>query len=132
MARLVWLVTGCSSGFGWAFVKQILHRGDLVIATARRVDSLQPLKDAGAAVLQLDVTSTQATLNAIITDAIAVYGHIDVLVNNAGYIAAGAWEDTPSVFRKFPLILILRSMLILSVTLKSVPISRQTYLVFSR
>ncbi|KUL91622.1 hypothetical protein ZTR_01365 [Talaromyces verruculosus] len=95
MAPLVWLVTGCSSGFGWAFVKQILQRGDLVIATARRVDSLQPLKDAGAAVLQLDVTSTQETLNVIITDAIAVYGHIDVLVNNAGYIAAGAWEDTP-------------------------------------
>lgn len=102
MTPLVWLVTGCSSGFGRTFVKQILQRGDLVIATARRVESLEPLKDAGAAVLQLDVNNTQDTLNAIITEATAVYGHIDVLVNNAGYIAAGAWEDTPSVFRGYP------------------------------
>lgn len=52
--------------FWLGFHQTILQRGDLVIATARRVDSLQPLKDAGATVLQLDVTSTQETLNAII------------------------------------------------------------------
>lgn len=43
----------------------------------------------------LDVTSDQATLNQIMHDAIAVHGRIDVLVNNAGYVVAGALEETP-------------------------------------
>ncbi|KAF4161536.1 hypothetical protein CNMCM6936_003377 [Aspergillus lentulus] len=93
MSPLVWLVTGCSSGFGRVFVEQILARGDRVIATARRAESIEDLRSNGAAVLQLDVTSDQETLNEIMAKAIAIYGHIDVLVNNAAYIAVGAWED---------------------------------------
>ncbi|KAL7931888.1 hypothetical protein V8C35DRAFT_329264 [Trichoderma chlorosporum] len=63
MAPLVWLVTGCSSGFGRDFVKDILSRGDKVIATARRLESLEDLKKTGAAVLQLDVTWDQKRIN---------------------------------------------------------------------
>ncbi|RHZ62453.1 SDR family oxidoreductase [Aspergillus thermomutatus] len=93
MSPLVWLVTGCSSGFGRVFVEQILSRGDCVIATARRVESIEDLRSNRVAVLQLDVTSDQETLNETMAKAIAIYGHIDVLVNSAAYIAAGAWED---------------------------------------
>ncbi|GIJ91260.1 hypothetical protein Asppvi_010225 [Aspergillus pseudoviridinutans] len=93
MSPLVWLITGCSSGFGRVFVEQILARGDRVIATARRAESIEDLRSSGAAVLQLDVTSDQKTLNETIAKAIAIYGHIDVLVNNAAYVAVGAWED---------------------------------------
>ncbi|KAK5997681.1 putative oxidoreductase YusZ [Cladobotryum mycophilum] len=93
MAPLVWLVTGCSSGFGEVFVRQILERGDKIIATARRPDSIEHLKKTGVATLKLDVTDDQATINETMYQAIAIHGHIDVLVNNAAYIATGAWED---------------------------------------
>jgi NADP-dependent 3-hydroxy acid dehydrogenase YdfG len=93
MAPLVWLVTGCSSGFGRVFVDEILRRGDKVIATARRSESLEDLKNTDAAVLQLDVTWNQSRINAAMESAIEIYGHIDVLVNNAAYLLGGAWED---------------------------------------
>ncbi|KAF5006346.1 hypothetical protein FDECE_7274 [Fusarium decemcellulare] len=93
MAPLVWLVTGCSSGFGRIFAQQILSRGDFVIATARRLETLDDLAKAGAAVLQLDVTQDPNTISDIVNKALGIYGHIDVLVNNAAYILGGAWED---------------------------------------
>ncbi|KAF3074466.1 putative oxidoreductase YusZ [Trichoderma lentiforme] len=93
MAPLVWLVTGCSSGFGLDFVNEILSRGDKVIATARRLESLEDLKKTGAAVLQLDVTWDQQRINETFKSAIQIYGHLDVLINNAAYVLGGAWED---------------------------------------
>ena len=66
----------------------------IVIATARRGhERLQSLKDAGAAILDLDVTASQEELDAIIKKALAIYGGIDVLVNNAGYIEAALIEE---------------------------------------
>jgi NAD(P)-dependent dehydrogenase (short-subunit alcohol dehydrogenase family) len=43
------------------------------------------------------VTLPQADIDAIVTSAIAIYGHIDVLVNNAGYIELGLAEGTSYV-----------------------------------
>ncbi|CEJ54395.1 hypothetical protein PMG11_00709 [Penicillium brasilianum] len=97
--QLTWLVTGCSSGLGEAMVKAILSKGDRVIATARASkgisgsERLSELKEAGAAVLELDVTSPQEELDEIAKTAWEVYGHIDVLVNNAGYVESGALEE---------------------------------------
>jgi NAD(P)-dependent dehydrogenase (short-subunit alcohol dehydrogenase family) len=54
---------------------------------------LSALKDAGAAVLELDVTSSQEQLDEIAKTAWEIYGHIDVLVNNAGYIEGGILEE---------------------------------------
>ena len=93
MPQLVWLITGCSSGFGEIFVRQLLARGDLVVATARRPERIQHLAGLGAATLQLDVTDSQQTIRERVAAAVAVHGRIDVLVNNAAYIATGAWED---------------------------------------
>lgn len=93
MASLVWLVTGCSSGFGRVFVDELLRRGDKVIATARRPESVADLKKTNATVLQLDVTWDQTRITEAINDAIGIHGHIDVLVNNAAYVLGGAWED---------------------------------------
>ncbi|KAH8177117.1 short chain dehydrogenase domain-containing protein [Sarocladium implicatum] len=95
MAPLVWLITGCSSGLGQALTIEALSRGEAVIATARNVKALASLAERGAATLALDVTSNQTTLNMTIEDAIAIHGRIDVLVNNAGYVLAGALEETP-------------------------------------
>ncbi|KAL2816689.1 hypothetical protein BJX63DRAFT_441443 [Aspergillus granulosus] len=90
---LVWLITGTSSGFGSEFVKQALSRGDKVIATARSVRNISHLKDLGAEVLQLDVTSPQSELNAKAAEAIAIFGRVDVLVNNAAFTQFGFLED---------------------------------------
>ena len=94
MTQLTWLVTGTSSGFGEEYVHSILAKGDRVIATARRGhDRLQKLQDAGAAILDLDVTAPQAELDATVKKALSIYGGIDVLVNNAGYIEAALIEE---------------------------------------
>ncbi|KAJ5522780.1 hypothetical protein N7513_013353 [Penicillium frequentans] len=97
--QLTWLVTGCSSGLGDAFVRAILDKGDRVIATARPskgvsgTDRLASLKEAGAATLELDVLAPQEELNAKAKEAWAIYGQVDVLINNAGYIEAGILEE---------------------------------------
>lgn len=93
--ELVWLVTGCSSGFGVDFVKTILARGDKAIATARNVDSLHALVDAGAAPLQLDVSAPASEIDEKVRQAIAIYGRVDVLLANAGYAQYGAVEEIP-------------------------------------
>lgn len=94
MPQLTWLVTGTSSGFGEQFVRSILAKGDHVIATARRGhERLGNLKDAGAAILDLDVTAPQAELDAKVKEALKIYGGIDVLVNNAAYIEAALIEE---------------------------------------
>ena len=94
MPKLTWLVTGCSSGIGEEFIKSVIKRGDKAIATSRgSTDRLRHLKDLGAATLSLDLTADQETLNKAVQDALAVYGDIDVLVNNAAYCEAGLTED---------------------------------------
>jgi len=94
MPQLIWLVTGCSSGIGEAFVTGILSRGDKVIGTCRNDTSrLKHLQDAGAKILQLDITASQESLGRTIQQAIEIYGRIDVLVNNAGYLESGMFEE---------------------------------------
>ncbi|KAK4862005.1 hypothetical protein LT330_003143 [Penicillium expansum] len=101
--KLTWFVTGCSSGMGECLVRAILTAGDQVIATARArntnaLDRLTPLQEAGAAVMELDVTATAEVLNAKAKEAWAIYGKIDVLVNNAAYIDAGVFEEIDEAF----------------------------------
>ncbi|KAJ5698001.1 hypothetical protein N7462_000006 [Penicillium macrosclerotiorum] len=73
-------------------------QGDQVIASARAqkengLDRIASLKEAGAAVMELDVTASAEVLNAKVAEAWAMYGKIDVLVNNAAYIDAGVFEE---------------------------------------
>eukprot|EP01097_Dermamoeba_algensis_P003865 TRINITY_DN261_c0_g1_i1.p1 TRINITY_DN261_c0_g1~~TRINITY_DN261_c0_g1_i1.p1 ORF type:complete len:286 (-),score=45.23 TRINITY_DN261_c0_g1_i1:180-1037(-) len=99
----VWLITGCSSGFGYELVHALLQRGEKVIATARNINKIEELKTAGAHILQLDVTSSLPQLKDIATEAIKAYGRVDVLVNNAGYVSQGAIEEVSpeETFRQF-------------------------------
>ena len=102
MAPLTWLVTGCTSGFGEQFVQSILTRGDKVIASGRKASSrLEHLKAAGAYLLDLDVTASQAELNQKVSEALAAYGKIDILVNNAGYVESGFVEELTYGFSSF-------------------------------
>lgn len=94
MPKQTWLITGCSSGFGELFVRQLTAQGDQVVATGRNADTrLAHLKDTGAAILDLDVTAPQAEIERKFREAWDIYGTIDVLVNNAGYIQCGAMEE---------------------------------------
>lgn len=78
------LITGCSSGIGRELALALHHRGTIVIATARRPESLQELADLGIATEALDVTS-QADINRVVHALKAAYGRLDILINNAGY-----------------------------------------------
>ena len=84
----VWLITGTSSGMGRALVKSALDRNDRVIATARVLEQIQGLRcfadPSRLYLMQLDITDSQDVINSKVTEAIAVWGRIDVLVNNAG------------------------------------------------
>ncbi|MER6087234.1 SDR family NAD(P)-dependent oxidoreductase [Streptomyces bluensis] len=92
----VWLVTGASSGFGWAISEAALAAGDVVVGAARRTDALAGLVAAHPdrmEALPLDVTDTAAA-EAAVRDVVARHGRIDVLVNNAGRTHVGAFEET--------------------------------------
>ncbi|EAU80937.1 short chain dehydrogenase [Coprinopsis cinerea okayama7 len=102
---LVWLITGTSSGIGRDLALAALARGDKVIATARgrTVSKLEDLKAKGAEAIELDVTAPLDRLHEIAKAAVGIYGRIDVLVNNAGYMLVGAIEaNTPEeTFEQF-------------------------------
>jgi NAD(P)-dependent dehydrogenase (short-subunit alcohol dehydrogenase family) len=93
----VWFITGASSGFGRAFVEHAIERGHRVVATARRLDKLQELAAlAPDRVLAraLDVTKAEEA-DVAVRDAVAKFGRIDVVINNAGFGIVGAVEETP-------------------------------------
>jgi NAD(P)-dependent dehydrogenase (short-subunit alcohol dehydrogenase family) len=94
--RLVWLVTGSSRGLGRAIVEGILDRGDIVVATARKVSELESLTEKYTdrlLLVTLDVTSPEQA-QAAVEQVLERYGRLDVLVNNAGYGLVGAFEET--------------------------------------
>jgi NAD(P)-dependent dehydrogenase (short-subunit alcohol dehydrogenase family) len=91
----VWLITGTSSGFGWALARHVLAQGERVIATARRLDALSELSrefPGQCRCLALDV-SDPGQVRAVVSEAAAAFGRLDVIVNNAGYAVAGALEE---------------------------------------
>ncbi|KAK3376907.1 hypothetical protein B0T24DRAFT_232582 [Lasiosphaeria ovina] len=94
MAPLVWLVTGTTSGIGRALIEHIVARGDKVIASGRRVEEkLGALKSESLALLELDITAGRAAIAAKMAEAWAVFGHIDILLNNAGASAMCSAEE---------------------------------------
>jgi len=91
----VWFITGASRGFGLEITKVALERGDSVVATARNPQSvIDAVPDAGERLLavELDV-HRPAQITAAVDAAIAKFGRIDVLINNAGRGLLGAVEE---------------------------------------
>ena len=92
----VWLITGASRGLGRAFTEAVLEAGDRVVATARNPEHLVELEgrySGRVRAVALDVTN-EAQAKAAFEVAIASFGGLDVLVNNAGYGNVSPVEDT--------------------------------------
>ncbi len=90
----VWLVTGCGGGLGRAIAQEALERGHRVVATSRRVEGLHEWEEAwpeSCRLLPLDVTAPD--LEELVARAVACFGRVDVLVNNAGFGLVGALEE---------------------------------------
>jgi NAD(P)-dependent dehydrogenase (short-subunit alcohol dehydrogenase family) len=95
MAERIWLITGCSSGFGREIALAALRAGDRVTVTARRPEQLGDLvEEWGDRVhaCALDVTDP-ATIETAVKATFDRFGRIDVVVNNAGQGSVGAVEE---------------------------------------
>lgn len=90
----IWFITGSSRGLGRSLTTAVLAAGHSVAATARDISALQDLKDQypdQIHPIKLDVTNYEE-IQAAIAKAVAHFGRIDVLVNNAGFGITGAIE----------------------------------------
>ena len=92
----VWFITGTSTGFGREMAEQLLSSGEIVVATARKVEQIADLAakyPETALALPLDVTDAVA-VDFAVAAAISKFERVDVLVNNAGYGICGGIEET--------------------------------------
>lgn len=83
----VWLITGCSSGFGREIAAAVTRRGWRAVITARNIDSISDLAtdlESKVLLLCLDVVQSDQ-IEAAVKAAMERFGRIDVLCNNAGY-----------------------------------------------
>jgi NAD(P)-dependent dehydrogenase (short-subunit alcohol dehydrogenase family) len=94
-AKLVWFITGTSQGFGFELVRAALQRGDSVIATSRHPQKVAAaFQDASERLLAIAMDlNNPAHIAEGVEAALKRFGHIDVLVNNAGYGLIGAVEE---------------------------------------
>jgi len=94
-AQKVWFITGASRGFGVLTAKHALDRGDFVVATARDPNTVIAAlgQHPNLLAVRLDVKLEAQAISAA-QQAVARFGRIDVLVNNAGYGLLGAVEES--------------------------------------
>src|SRR3954471_1736227 len=82
-----WFITGCSTGFGRELTAAAVRHGHRVAVTARRLESVADLAEQfgdQVATIELDVRSPEQS-RAAVRQAVARFGTLDVVVNNAGY-----------------------------------------------
>ncbi|WP_298738001.1 SDR family NAD(P)-dependent oxidoreductase [uncultured Chitinophaga sp.] len=89
----VWYITGASKGMGLALVKQLLAKGHKVAATSRAAAAFDAFK-GNDHFLPLEVDLKRETsVAASVQQAVAQFGRVDVVINNAGYGLGGALEE---------------------------------------
>ncbi|HEY0254139.1 MAG TPA: SDR family oxidoreductase, partial [Kofleriaceae bacterium] len=92
--KKVWFVTGAGRGLGVELVRAALAAGHAVVATGRDPSKVRAAvgEHAGLLTLRLDVTDADQATRAV-GEAVAKFGRLDVLVNNAGNFQAGFFEE---------------------------------------
>ena len=95
MTQRTWLITGVSSGFGRHLTEQGIDRGDRVIGTVRRLESVADFTEKYPETFRVEVVDVRdiEAIRAVVDRAVADFGRIDVAVNNAGYGLFGAAEE---------------------------------------
>lgn len=95
MMQKIILITGCSSGIGLDTAVSLKNRGHRVIASCRKIADVERLQQLGVETIQLDVNDEDSITTGLQLVLEKTGGHLDVLINNAGYGQAGALEDVP-------------------------------------
>ena len=101
----VWLISGCSTGFGREIAISALEAGDMVAVTSRNTEDIRDIckkYPSTSFALNLDVTNADQIIECV-RNVISKFGRIDVLVNNAGYgylsaIEEGEGEEVSKLF----------------------------------
>jgi NAD(P)-dependent dehydrogenase (short-subunit alcohol dehydrogenase family) len=96
MSNKTWFITGTSQGIGLELVKKVIANGDNVAATARSIDAIKAAiqaPDNQLLPLQVNLLDEES-IAAGVESAIAKFGQIDYLVNNAGYGLLGGVEES--------------------------------------
>jgi NAD(P)-dependent dehydrogenase (short-subunit alcohol dehydrogenase family) len=97
--KKVWLITGCSTGFGRSLAIAVLTKGDVVAVGSRNTNDIQDIIQQfpeTALPLPLDVTKPEQ-IKTSVEQTIQRFHKIDVLVNNAGIGYFGAVEESEDV-----------------------------------
>ena len=91
----VWLITGCSSGFGLSIARAAIQHGHMVIATSRNPSKtpelVEEITSKGGLWIELDVCSDNVGQR--INEASKLQQRLDVIVNNAGFAHVSTVED---------------------------------------
>lgn len=87
------LITGCSTGIGYATAVELKKRGHNVIATARKPEDVSRLQQEGFTAIQLDLADTNSIQQAVGLAVKLTDGKIDALFNNGAFGQPGAVED---------------------------------------
>ncbi len=101
VSKKVWFITGAGRGLGVDIAKAALAAGHSVVATGRDPKKVTAAlgESDNLLAIKLDITSVEEA-QAAVAAAIARFGSIDVLVNNAGNFYAGFFEElSPAQFR---------------------------------
>lgn len=96
-AERVVLITGASSGFGLAMTRAFLSEGAFVVMVARNAERLaQAAAEFGARVLAIPCdVSNRASVDAAVSEIIAHFGRVDILINNAGSGLIAPFDSIP-------------------------------------
>ena len=117
----VWLVTGSAGGLGRNIAEAVLESGDRLVATARdtkRLDDLVQKYGDGVRAVPLDVTDESAAQAAV-----AAFGRLDVVVNNAGYGDIAPFEQLSA--ERFKAVMDTNFYGVVNVTRAAVPLMRE-------
>jgi len=89
----VWLITGCSTGFGRELARAVLEKGQRAVITARDPSSLEEFASHPLALVAALDVNNPGHIQATVAAAQERFGRIDVLVNNAGFGYLSAVEE---------------------------------------